>query len=186
MLIPAFMYGELWMFVASFFWWYVIAIVAISGGYHRYYSHNSFKTGKWYEYVVNVLGMFAGAGPALTWAGTHRQHHAFSDSEHDPHSSTFKGMWAVYVNTWGYDFKIKRKFIKHLFRNRILRWFHKYYFKLNVAIIVAFTLIDPLFMIFGYAMPVIFAFHGYGILNILGHTGAKPTNSWIVWYTLKH
>lgn len=179
MLIPAFMYGELWMFVASFFWWYTVAIVAISGGYHRYYSHNSFKVGKWYEYVVNVLGMFAGAGPALTWAGTHRQHHAFSDSEDDPHSSTFKGMWAVYVNTWGYDFKIKRKFIKHLFKNPILRFFHKYYFKLNVAIIVGFTLIDPLFMIFAYAMPVIFAFHGYGILNILGHTGAKPTNSWV-------
>ena len=179
MLIPAFMYGELWMFVASFFWWYTVAIVAISGGYHRYYSHNSFKVGKWYEYVVNVLGMFAGAGPALTWAGTHRQHHAFSDSEDDPHSSTFKGMWAVYVNTWGYDFKIKRKFIKHLFKNPILRFFHKYYFKLNVAIIIGFTLIDPLFMIFAYAMPVIFAFHGYGILNILGHTGAKPTNSWV-------
>ena len=37
MLIPAFMYGDLWMFIASF-WWYVIAIVAISGGYRRYYS----------------------------------------------------------------------------------------------------------------------------------------------------
>ena len=33
MLIPAFLYGELWMFVASFFWWYVVAIVAISGGF---------------------------------------------------------------------------------------------------------------------------------------------------------
>ena len=71
MLIPAFMYGELWMFVASFFWWYTVAIVAISGGYHRYYSHNSFKVGKWYEYVVNVLGMFAGAGPALTLSLIH-------------------------------------------------------------------------------------------------------------------
>ena len=53
----------------------------------------------------------------------------------------------VYVNTWGYDFKIKRKFIKHLFKNPI-QGFSKYYFKLNVAIIIGFTLIDPLFMIF--------------------------------------
>ena len=65
-------------------------------------------------------------------------------------------MWAVYVNTWGYDFKIKRKFIKHLFKNPILRFFHKYYFKLNVAIIIGFTLIDPLFMIFAYAMHLLY------------------------------
>ena len=34
-------------------------------------------------------------------------------------------------------------------------------------------------MIFGYAMPVVLAFHGYGILNVLGHRGAQPNNSWV-------
>ena len=34
-------------------------------------------------------------------------------------------------------------------------------------------------MIFGYAMSVVLAFHGYGILNILGHAGGNPTNSWL-------
>ena len=179
MLIPAFLYGELWMFVASFFWWYVVAIVAISGGYHRYYSHFSFKAPKWYPWAVNILGIFAGAGPAMTWAATHRQHHAHSDTELDPHSHSVKGIWAVYVNTWGYGFKIKRRYIKRLLQDKILRWFHKYYFHHNVAIIVVFTLIDPLFMIFGYAMPVVLAFHGYGILNVLGHRGAQPNNSWV-------
>ena len=38
------------------------------------------------------------------------------------------------------------------------------------------TLIDPMLLIFGYAMPVILAFHGYGLLNILGHKEG-PTNS---------
>ena len=46
--------------------------------------NDSFKAGKWYEYTVNVLGMFAGAGPALTWASTHKQHYAYSDTELDP------------------------------------------------------------------------------------------------------
>ena len=179
MLIPGFMYGEWWMFLAGFAWWYIVAIVAISGGYHRYYSHFSFKAGKWYDYAVNILGMFAGAGPAMTWAGTHRQHHAYSDTEQDPHSHSIKGKWAVYVNTWGYGFKIRRKFIARLMRDPILRWFHKNYFKLNIAIIVVLSLIDPMLMIFGYALPVVLAFHGYGILNILGHAGGKPNNSWI-------
>jgi len=42
-----------------------------------------------------------------------------------------------------------------------------------------FTLIDPLFMVFGYALPVVFAFHGYGLLNVLGHRGGKPNNTWV-------
>jgi stearoyl-CoA desaturase (delta-9 desaturase) len=139
------------MWAAGFIWWYVIAIVAISGGYHRYYSHKSFGVPKWYPYAVNILGMFAGAGPALTWAATHRQHHAYSDTEDDPHSYTKRGKWAVYVNTWGYDAIIKRRFIKRYLADKILKFFYVNYFKLNVAIIVVFTLIDPMLMIFGYA-----------------------------------
>ena len=180
MLIPAFMYGELWMFVASFFWWYIIAIVAISGGYHRYYSHDSFKAGKWYEYTVNVLGMFAGAGPALTWASTHKQHHAYSDTELDPHSHSVKGMWAVYVNTWGYGFDIEKTFIKHLFKDRIPRWFYKYYFKLNIGIIVGFicyrSIVNDIWLCNACRCRF---FHGYGILNILDMQVVNPTNSWL-------
>lgn len=179
MIIPAFLYGEWWMFVSAFAWWYVIVIVAISGGYHRYYSHKSFKAGKWYEYVVNVLGIFSGAGPAMTWVATHKQHHAYSDTENDPHSYTKKGWFAVYFNTWGYDVKIKRRYIKRLFKHPILMWFYRNYFAINLAIVAVLLIIDPMLLVFGYALPVVFAFHGYGILNILGHLGGEPRNSWV-------
>ena len=176
-IIPGVIYGEWWMFLAAFLWWYVIAIVAISGGYHRYYSHTSFKGNKFFEVCVNVLGIFSGAGPALTWAPTHRQHHAYSDTDNDPHSHYKKGKWAVYVNTWGYDFQIKRRFIKRYLRNTVLVHFYKNYFRYNIFIIAILLLTDPLLLVFGYCLPVIFAFHGYGLLNILGHKNAKPNNS---------
>lgn len=179
MLIPAIIYGEWWMWLAGFLWWQVVAIVAISGGYHRYYGHKSFKAKGWYPYAVNILGVFSGAGPAMTWAATHRQHHAYSDTELDPHSHHIKGWFPVYVNTWGYDFKIKRKFIKTLLKDPLLRWFHKHYFSVNVAIIIVFTIIDPLLMIFGYAVPVVLGFHGYGLLNVLGHRNGQPYNTWV-------
>ena len=179
MLIPGLIYGELWMWIAGFIWWQVIAIVAISGGYHRFYSHFSFKAPSWYPYVVNFLGIFAGAGPAMTWAAVHRQHHAYSDTDDDPHSHSTKGWFPVYVNTWGWGFQIKRRFIKRLMMDPILRWFYHNYFKLNIAIVIVLTLIDPLLMVFGYALPVVLAFHGYGLLNILGHRGGKPNNSWV-------
>lgn len=179
MLIPAFMHGDLWMWIASFIWWQVVAIVAISGGYHRYYSHRSFETGKWYPYIVNILGIFSGAGPALTWVGSHRKHHAYSDTEHDPHSPKFKGFWKIYLNRWGYEVNIERKYLKGILSDKKLKWFYNNYFKLNFAIIVVFTLIDPLFMIFGYAITTVFAFHGFSILNTLLHKGGKPRNSWL-------
>lgn len=179
MLIPAILYGQWWMWVVGFFWWQVIAIVAISGGYHRYYSHFSFKAPKWYPYAVNFLGIFAGAGPAMTWAGSHMQHHAYSDTDQDPHSYSKKGWFPVYVNTWGYGFRIKRRFITRLMRDDVLKWFYENYFKLNILIVVVLTLIDPMLIIFGYALPVVLAFHGYGILNILGHYGGKPNNTWL-------
>lgn len=178
MIIPAIMYGELWMWFAAFLWWYVIAIIAISGGYHRYYSHRTYKCSKWYQVLINVLGIFSGAGPALTWAAVHKQHHAYSDKEDDPHSYHHKGWLSVYVNTWGYNSKIKRRFIKTLWRDPILKFFYNQYFTLNLFIIVLFFLIDPMLMVFGYAMPVVFAFHGYGLLNILGHKDG-PTNTFV-------
>jgi fatty-acid desaturase len=179
MIIFGIIYGEWWMWIAGFIWWQIIAIVAISGGYHRYYSHFSFKTGKWYEYTVNFLGIFSGAGPVMTWAATHRQHHAHSDTDLDPHSYSTKGWFSVYINTWGYGFKIKRKYISRLMRDPVLRWFYNNYFKLNIAIIVVLTVINPLLMIFVYALPVVLAFHAYGLLNILGHRGGKPNNTWL-------
>lgn len=179
LLIPAFMYGEWWMFLLSFLWWQVIAIISISGGYHRYYSHQSFTANSWYKYAVNFLGIFSGAGPVLTWVGAHRQHHAHSDTEHDPHSVSYKGFWHIYLNIWGYDINLERKFLKGIIRDKTVRWFYENYFKVNVAVIIIFALIDPLFLIFGYALPVVFAFHGYSILNTLGHKDRNPTNTWI-------
>ena len=177
MMIPAFIYGEWWMFLLGFLWWQLIAIVAISGGYHRYYSHKSFETSKLYEPIVNFLGMFSGAGPVLSWVGSHRKHHSHSDTEEDPHSFKFKGFWKVYTNVWGYDAVIERKYIKDLISNKVVKWFYNNYFKLNFIVVFTLLLIHPLLLIFAYAWPVVLAFHGYSILNTLGHKDGRPNNT---------
>ncbi len=177
LMIPAFMYGEWWMFLLGFLWWQLIAIVAISGGYHRYYSHKSFETSKFYEPLVNILGMFSGAGPVLSWVGSHRKHHSHSDTEEDPHSYKFKGFWKVYTNVWGYDATIERKYIKDLISNKLVRWFYINYFNLNIILIFTLFYIHPLLLTFAYALPVVLAFHGYSILNTLGHKDGMPNNT---------
>ena len=89
------------------FWWYVVAIVAVVKLIADT-IHNSFKAGKWYLGSKHI-GYVCWCGTAMTWVQAHRQHHAHSDTELDPHRHSVKGIWAVYVNTWGYGFKIKRR-----------------------------------------------------------------------------
>lgn len=176
-IIPALLYGDVWMWIVSFVWWQWISATAISSGYHRYFSHRSFKTGEWYKWYVQFIGIFANPGPVLTWAATHRMHHAYSDSEKDPHSPKFKGFLKIYTNRWGDSVKIKRRFLTGLISDMSVKFFHTHYFTLSILLAGSLFLVDPLLLIFGYCVPVVLAFHGYGLLNAYTHKDGKPKNS---------
>jgi stearoyl-CoA desaturase (delta-9 desaturase) len=179
MLIPAFMYGELWMWVAGFLWWQWVAASAISAGYHRYFSHKSFNAPGWYEWYAQIVGLFANPGPVMTWAATHRMHHAYTDSDKDPHSPTIKGFLRVYTSTWGKDITIERKMLKGL-NTPSIKFFYKHYFMCIGWLAMILLLIHPALFLFGFCLPVVLAFHGYGIVNVVPHTKAgDPKNSWV-------
>jgi stearoyl-CoA desaturase (delta-9 desaturase) len=179
MIIPAIIVGELWMFVCSFLWWQWIAASAISSGYHRYFSHRSFETGPWYEWYAQIIGLFANPGPVLTWAATHRMHHAYTDTHKDPHSPTLKGFFKVYTSQWGNDVTIERKMIKGL-NTPCIKFFHTHYFTLILGLMLVLLVMSPTLFLFGFCMPVVLAFHGYGLVNLIPHTeSGKPKNSWI-------
>ena len=84
----------------GYVFYYVAALLGISIGYHRYFTHRSFKTHQVLEYVMLMLGMICGGRSVLTWAAVHRMHHANSDTEEDPHSPIFKGGWNVLASRW--------------------------------------------------------------------------------------
>ena len=177
--ISSFFYGGFWMFVVAFIWWQFVAASSIASGYHRYYSHKSFEAGKWYDHYVNIIGMFANPGPVLSWAATHRQHHKYADTPKDPHSYIHSGWFAVYMNTWGYNFQIERRMVVPFFRDKIVMFYYQHYFKIILFIMSLLFLIHPLLFVFGFAWPAFLAFHGYGIINLLGHRGGQPRNSMI-------
>jgi stearoyl-CoA desaturase (Delta-9 desaturase) len=58
----------------------------ITVGFHRLFTHRSFKTKPWLRFVFAVLGSAAIEGPVISWVADHRKHHRFSDKEGDPHS----------------------------------------------------------------------------------------------------
>jgi len=76
---------------------YGIRMFAITAGYHRYFSHRSFKTGRIFACVLAFLAQTSAQRGVLWWAGHHRQHHRRSDSEGDPHSPLVSGFWHAHV-----------------------------------------------------------------------------------------
>jgi stearoyl-CoA desaturase (Delta-9 desaturase) len=65
---------------------YAISGLGISMGFHRYFTHGSFKARREFKIALAVAGTLALEGPVLTWVADHRRHHKYSDREGDPHS----------------------------------------------------------------------------------------------------
>ncbi len=70
---------------------FVVRKFGITGGYHRYFSHRSFKTSRWFQFVLAFLGGMSAQKGALWWAAHHRHHHQHSDQEDDVHSVKQQG-----------------------------------------------------------------------------------------------
>ena len=90
---------------------YVISGLGITVGYHRYFTHSSFKAKRGLRIALAIAGSLAMEGPVITWVADHRRHHKYSDREGDPHSpwrygndakALVKGLlWAHFM--WVFD-----------------------------------------------------------------------------------
>ena len=65
---------------------YVVTGLGITVGFHRLFTHRSFKTSRAVRALFGVLGSMAVEGPLIDWVATHRKHHRYSDHPGDPHS----------------------------------------------------------------------------------------------------
>ena len=65
---------------------YVLCGIGVTVGFHRLFTHRSFKTSTPVRALLAVLGSAAIEGPVIEWVATHRQHHRYSDQQGDPHS----------------------------------------------------------------------------------------------------
>jgi len=90
---------------------YAISGHGITVGFHRYFTHGSFKTGRPLRIALAIAGSLAVEGPVTRWVADHRRHHAYSDEEGDPHSpwrygtsfgALCKGLWHAHIG-WLFD-----------------------------------------------------------------------------------
>src|ERR1035437_10563451 len=82
---------------------YMISGLGISTGFHRYFTHSSFKANRGLKIALAIAGSLAIEGPVLTWVADHRRHHKYSDKEGDPHSPwRFGTDWKALTKGFGY------------------------------------------------------------------------------------
>lgn len=77
--------------VALFSVMYLLTALGISVGFHRLFTHRSFKAHPAARAILHVLGCMAGQGSMISWVAIHRRHHEFSDLPGDPHSPNLHG-----------------------------------------------------------------------------------------------
>ncbi|WP_067182861.1 acyl-CoA desaturase [Microtetraspora niveoalba] len=79
-------WGLGWSDVAIFAVFYVVSGLGVTVGFHRYFTHGSFKATRAMKIVLGIAGSLSLEMSVLDWVATHRKHHKFSDKEGDPHS----------------------------------------------------------------------------------------------------
>ena len=100
-----------WLDVAIALPMYFLTLHGITVGYHRLFTHKSFKPNRAVKITLAVLGSMAIEGPVVRWVADHRKHHKFSDRDGDPHSpwkygtsigALWKGFWHAHM-MWLFD-----------------------------------------------------------------------------------
>lgn len=76
---------------------YVLHVFALTAGFHRYFSHKSFKTSRTFQFILALLGTSAAQRDPLWWASHHRLHHMTSDTADDIHSPRQHGFWWAHI-----------------------------------------------------------------------------------------
>ncbi|MDP4709444.1 MAG: fatty acid desaturase [Rickettsiaceae bacterium] len=131
-----------WLEILLFISGYYISNITVGIGLHRLWSHDTYKTNKYVEFILAVLAAGTLQGPALSWASNHFKHHTFTDTEKDPHTplkyeNRIKGFfwshmgWMLAGN--GSYKSIDRITMVKLGKNKILRWQLKHYWVLAIS-----------------------------------------------------
>ena len=172
---------DLYVIPLSYIIYMVVVTFGITYGYHSYFSHQAYRLHPVGETVLLYLGLICGGRSALTWAGVHRMHHAYSDTPKDPHSSKHNPWYVILFSLWRVEY-IPRKFIKDLLKNPRIVFFHKHRLTiLSIHYILAY-MIFGLNGVFVSLIIYLLSYLGFGMLNLFGHDSKGPINN--IWLNL--
>ena len=158
--------GATWFDWALCAFLYFFRMFWVTGGYHRYFSHKSYRTSRFFQFIIAFMAQTSAQKGALWWAAHHRHHHRHSDTPEDPHSMKLYGFWYSHVG-WivGPDYKeTDYKTIGDYAKYPELVWLNKYYLVPPLMLAIGVTALGA--WVNGGSAALMFTHHGLSTLFI--------------------
>jgi stearoyl-CoA desaturase (delta-9 desaturase) len=151
---------------------YFIRMFGLTAGYHRYFSHRSYKTSRAFQFLLAVLGSTATQKGVLWWAAHHRAHHKYSDTPRDIHSVRQHGFWWAHVKWVLVRTYVETDFerIKDFARYPELRFLNTYHLIPPLMLAAGLTLAGGWWaLLWGFFVSNTLLWHGTFCVNSLAH-----------------
>ncbi|HET6554301.1 MAG TPA: fatty acid desaturase [Dyella sp.] len=164
---------------------YTVRMFALTGFYHRYFSHRAFRTSRVVQFVFAVIGAACVQRGPLWWAAHHRNHHRHADTSLDPHSPIVHGfLWSHagwFLTPAAFQTDLDR--VADLRGYPELRWLDRYDIAVPVALAAVMygvgVLLQAVFptwgtsgaqmLIWGFFISTVALFHATVTINSLAH-----------------
>jgi stearoyl-CoA desaturase (delta-9 desaturase) len=153
---------------------YFVRMVVVTMGYHRYFSHRTFKTSRAFQFLLALGAQSAAQKGVLWWASHHRWHHKHSDTDADPHSAKRRGFWHAHLG-WilGQDWDETRlELVGDLAKFPELRFLNRPSVQLLPALLLAIACLalgGVPGLVWGFFVSTVLLWHGTFTINSLCH-----------------
>jgi stearoyl-CoA desaturase (delta-9 desaturase) len=169
---------------------YIVRMLAITAGYHRYFAHRSYRTSRAFQFLLALIGCSAVQKGPLWWAGLHRRHHRYADAPGDVHSPK-QGFWYAHQG-WVFDPRWNPTpvgWIRDFDPFPELVWLNRWHF-LPVAALAAvcWSVGGASGLVWGFAISTTLLWHSTYSINSLAHmfgrrryeTPDTSRNNWLL------
>lgn len=167
--------------------WY-LQMVGVLVGYHRYFSHKSFKTGRVVQFILGLLGCISGQKGPIFWSSQHRHHHSHCEEEEDAHTpyryGDLKGIKLFRGFAWSHFWNlvqlgppdIEDKYVRDLVKQKDLVFLEKastlIYYGFGAAMFAGLGLNG---LLWGFLLPSFLSWNCVMLVNSAVHIwGARP------------
>jgi len=166
-----------WQNLAAFLiLWWISGSLGIGLGFHRLLTHRGFKTPKWLEYFLTFCGTIALQSGAISWVTTHRMHHAFTETDKDPHSP-IKGLkwahigWIMKGTAQIQSEATMSRYSPDLMKDKVHRLMNDYYWVSSILVGIALVAIGGWSMLlWGVFLRTVWGWHSTWLVNSATHT----------------
>jgi len=163
----------------------------VTAGYHRYFSHRTYKTSRWFQFFLAFMAQTSAQKGVLWWAASHRIHHKFSDTQDDPHSRKLRGFWHSHVG-WilGAEHDETRlDLVRDIAKYPELMWLNRNYLVPPIALAIFVTVLGGFVnggsiyatfshgwptLLIGFFLSTVILYHATFAINSLMHWIGKP------------